>query len=514
MFNSYFSNQQFFLLVSGSICFLLSLSFHLKEKEKATILFLILTATLVYSFAALLDPFLNIWDERFHALVAKNLMKHPFMPTLYEEQIVNTNYEGWDKTHIWLHKQPLFLWQMALSFKLFGINEFTLRIPSIILSVLLVFVAYRSGKLLVNERVGYIAAILLISSVFLIELVAGRQTTDHNDLSFIAYVSFSIWALIEYHFSKSKKWIFLIGIFSGFAILCKWLVGLLVYLGWLVIKMQEKDLTSIKNFKDIFLSFLLTLFITLPWQVFIFLKYPTEAFLEFQHSNSHFLKPIEGHSGNYWFHFDEFGALFGSLSIWLIIPAFIAFYYRIREKKIYFSILSMIVGVYIFFTLATTKMSAFTFIVVLPVFITIATFIDAFLNKIVSNRIATPMVFIFVLIIAVFRFDIASLQKIHTDRNNKNTYSKMMISNKRIFQNLNLPDNTVLFNVKGRHYIEAMFYSGLPAYRFIPSLEQFEDIENKGKITALFMPSDGVLPDYLLKDTTVIRLNAEIQGYN
>jgi len=36
-------------------------------------------------FAAMLDPFLNTWDEQFHALVAKNMMANPFKPMLYAE---------------------------------------------------------------------------------------------------------------------------------------------------------------------------------------------------------------------------------------------------------------------------------------------------------------------------------------------------------------------------------------------------------------------------------------------
>ena len=114
----YFDNTQVTLLSAAGIFFILSLILHLNRKDKLSILFLGLTAISVFSFSALLDPFLNIWDERFHALVAKNLMNHPLMPTLYDNPVVNMAYDRWDRYHIWLHKQPLFLWQIALSFKL------------------------------------------------------------------------------------------------------------------------------------------------------------------------------------------------------------------------------------------------------------------------------------------------------------------------------------------------------------------------------------------------------------
>jgi hypothetical protein len=57
------------------------------------------------------------------------------------------------------------------------------------------------------------------------ELIAGRQALDHNDFSFLTYISLSVWSFIEYQHSGKKIWIFLIGLFSGMAILCKWLVG-------------------------------------------------------------------------------------------------------------------------------------------------------------------------------------------------------------------------------------------------------------------------------------------------
>ncbi|MBP7399885.1 MAG: hypothetical protein KA954_09890, partial [Chitinophagales bacterium] len=65
-------------------------------------------------------PYLHDWDERFHALVAKNMMTHPFTPMLRANPVLPYDETSWTDGHIWLHKQPLFLWQMALSMKIFG----------------------------------------------------------------------------------------------------------------------------------------------------------------------------------------------------------------------------------------------------------------------------------------------------------------------------------------------------------------------------------------------------------
>ena len=76
--NTYFDNTQVALLLVAGIFFIISLFFQTTNRDNLSLVFLGLTATCIFSFAALLDPFLNIWDERFHALVAKNMMNHPF----------------------------------------------------------------------------------------------------------------------------------------------------------------------------------------------------------------------------------------------------------------------------------------------------------------------------------------------------------------------------------------------------------------------------------------------------
>lgn len=203
MFYSNFSTIQLLLLFSSFVFIILSIFFHLKKSYIRAIVTLFIGALSIHFFAGLLDPFLNLWDERFHALVAKNLVKHPLTPTLYSDPIVNIAYDQWDKAHFWLHKPPLFLWQIALSFKLFGYNELALRLPSIVMSSLLVVISFRIGKLLINDKVGYYSAFLTATSFYIIQLVSGQEGMDHNDMAFTFYVSASVWSWVEY--SRSKK---------------------------------------------------------------------------------------------------------------------------------------------------------------------------------------------------------------------------------------------------------------------------------------------------------------------
>ncbi len=516
IFHSYFNSTQLSLLIFGGLFFLLSIVLHLKNKERLVLLCLSLTAISIFSFAALLDPFLNSWDERFHALVAKNLMNHPLMPTLYNDPVVIMDYDRWDRSYIWLHKQPLFLWQMALSFKLFGISEFVMRLPNVVLGVVLVLITYRSGKLLVNKQVGYVASLFLMTTIYLLELIAGRQEVDHNDFSFLVYISLSIWCFIEYYYSKHKKWIYLIGLFSGMAILCKWLVGLLIYFGWGFLRLSQKKFKFSEN-KDILIALSITILIALPWQILTFLWYPSEAKEAFTFNSIHFSVPIEGHGGNIWYHFDQLNVIYGKVASYFILPAFFVLYKRGVDKKLITTLLSLVFIVYLFFSLAATKMPSFTIVVSMLIFIAFAALFDSMFNHIVHYfkrfKLKSFLFTASIIILVLLKFDVEMLQEKHTLWKKENQYTRMLTYNKVVFKSLNLSANSVLFNVKGRHYVEAMFYTGLPAYNFVPSKVQYLDLKKKGRQIVVFNSKQIEIPDYLKNDRTVLFIQKEIQGY-
>lgn len=517
IFKTYFDSIQVSLLLFAGLSLIISIYFYYIKRHNISILFLALTAALVFCFAALLDPFLNIWDERFHALVAKNLSQHPLKPTLYDNPIVQMAYDRWDRSHIWLHKQPLFLWQMALSYKIFGPSEFALRIPNIIMGVTLVVITYRSGKLLINSTTGYISSILLLTSFFFNELIAGRQMVDHNDVAFVTYVSLSIWSFLELEYSARKKiWIILIGLFSGLAILNKWLPGLVVYFGWTLL-LISKNKFKIKEFKDLLVSFSITVLIALPWQIYILIKFPEEAANAYSYNTAHFFEVIEGHSGNIWFYLDQFNILYGNAASFLILPGFIILFYQMKNKKMFFSLLGIILVVYIFFSIAKTKMPSYTLMVAMLIYIalgTIVNFLVLLIEKYSRNNWINKLVLLIIIVFLVAsRYDIELYQEKHTSWKKENLYTPALMHNKKLFTSLNLPQNTVLFNVRGVHYVEAMYYTGFTAYKFIPTFDQYMDLKNKGINIAIFN-TNLELPDYLQNDSSVIIIRKKIEGYD
>jgi hypothetical protein len=490
------------------ICLLTCLLLHVYNKKKLSLIFLLFTSLCCFSFAAQLDPFLNLWDERFHALVGKNLMHNFFKPMLYADPLIDVESKNWVSQHIWLHKQPLFLWQIALSFKVFGISIFSLRIPDIILGTFMVYTNYRSGKLLGNERVAILTGILTLSTTYFLSLITGRVSTDHNDFTFLAYVSFSIWGLVEYTFSKKKKWLFVIGVFGGCAILTKWLVGLLVYLLWGILKLCLKEY-SIKKNKDLLISLVVSIIIALPWQIFILIQYPELAKEEYAFNALHLTEVVEGHKGPYWYYFENFNLIYGAFASFLIIPGLLLIYKKSLNKNLIKALFGAIIFVYLFFTVLPTKMPSFTIIVSMIILIALATLVNEVLQKIKFKKLRNVVFIISTLVIVLLRLDLEELQLQHTLSSDANYYSKTLIHNKKVFESLDLPENAVLFNTKN-YAIDAMFYTGRTAYSFVPSKKQCQILKQKKKVIAIIDAASLDLPNYLEQDKSLIKLSEKI----
>ncbi len=498
------------LLILSATFGAVSAYYYRQKKDRQVYLFLFLSGLSLFSFAALLTPFLNPWDERFHALVAKNLISHPLMPTLYDDPVVTMAYDQWDRSHIWLHKQPLFLWQIAVSFTLFGFSEFVLRIPSIILASILLIIVYRTGSLLITRRAGLLSSLLVLSSLYLTRLVSGGIPLDHNDVSFIVYVSLSIWALIEYYFSRRRHWIVWIGLFSGFAILCKWLPGLLVYLGFTLLWFLHYR-WNVRLYKPLLLSLLVTLVVVLPWQIFILVHYPVEALHEYAYNSLHFMDAVENHGGPWYFHIANFSTLYGPYTLILFVPALYAFYMLIRDRRVFIAFAAMIAFTYCFFSLAATKMPTFVLIAILPVYLSFGALWEYILQRIERFPIRRFWTLLLMggigIIIILTRYDISFV---------RHSYSLTTpdalgrLENKRIFTSLSLPPNAVLFNVPARYYIDAMFYMDIPSYNFVPSEAQVMDLKKLGRIIAIVSTHPPDLPAYLLDDPSIIIVPVEL----
>lgn len=519
-FTHFTTEQVIPLILSGAI--LISSIITFKKNSRISLCLLFIGSLGLGCFIANLDHFLILWDEQYHALVAKNLSKDFLKPMLYTNPALDFDYRNWTENHIWLHKQPFFLWQIALSIKLFGTTEFGVRLPSIIMHAIIPVLTYRIGKISINKETGYYGALLFAIAYFPLELVAGRYSTDHNDMAFLFYITASFWAWFEYSQSQKKYWLLIIGFFSGAAVLTKWLMGLLVFVVWTFTTFMSDFQNGIKpkSYIPIISSGIVSLIIFLPWQVYIHSCFPQEAEYEAKLSFRHLFEPIENHSESTWYYFtDGLKIIYGSGDIipFLLLLGVLLFVVNIREKKYKAFVIIGILFVFSFYTLASTKMVSFTIIVSPLIYLSLGYLTYRIFSiiklKIKNNKLSQTISTILLISISFTALNLTKIQNYHTywkpyDNHNRIGEQVEMNFIKQLDTKLDAK-NYVIFNasITVNGHIPIMFYTDYLAYNFIPSQSQIEKIRNENKKIAVI--NWGTIPDYILKDKRIVMLEIE-----
>ncbi len=488
------------------------------NKHRISLLLLFAGTLLFGIFMAVLNPYLNYWDEQFHALVAKNMMQHPFTPMLYKNPAVTFSHEIWVGNHIWLHKQPLFLWFMSISMQIFGVNAFAVRFPSVIVHALMVFLLYRIGSISHSKKLGFYAAFLFSFSYYIIELMVGCQVCDHNDTIFLFFATASFWAWFEYQEKPSLKWIILIGLFSGCAMLTKWFIGLLVYAGWgLNILFSKNERFNFKSYLQIIKAFGISILVFLPWQIYTYIRFPAETKFEFQYNSRHFSEAIEGHGGDWTFHFKSLNILYGEgdLVPWIILAGFICLLFLIKNRRQNLFIFGTVILSYTFYTLAQTKMESFGLVVSSFVFMALAAvfvIIEMLLNKIIKVK-SIPVLLISLCLIFAAYFSL-NLEKIHfshtlinPEKNPTQILKMRELELIKMLPNIVPDKSTVLFNMPYFSEIQIMFFTDYPAvYMHIPSESDIDEMRLKNIKFVVFDNGNQLMPEYLSeKNVTVIK---------
>ncbi|NRA11171.1 MAG: glycosyltransferase family 39 protein [Crocinitomicaceae bacterium] len=440
-------------------------------KYRLSILILVLLGVALRVFAGS-DMFIHDWDERYHALVAKNMMDDPFTPMLYQNPILDYKIENWTSNHIWLHKQPLSLWAMSASMSIFGVNEIALRLPSILLSGLGIYLLFAVGKMLFNKRIGFIAAFLFSIHGLIIELTAGRVTTDHVDVFFLVFILLAVYFSLK--FAQQGKIIFniLAGVAISCAILSKWLPALIVLPIWLVI---VKDIGKL-NFKQIlghgFLLVLTLFIVAAPWQFYTQYYFPIEAAYEKQFNLKHLTEVIEDQGGPFYYHFDKMRMVYGEL---VYLPVLWLIYLLVKKwKNTRIRILTIWILVpYLFFSFAATKMQGYTLFTAPALFLLIAFYFHYLKFNLSKFKQKWLVVAVLIALIALpIRFSLERLKPFNKYERNP----AWIVAIKKL--DLGESDKTVIFNTD--HPIEVMFYTDYTAYTQIPSNRILDSLSNQG----------------------------------
>jgi 4-amino-4-deoxy-L-arabinose transferase-like glycosyltransferase len=229
-------------------------------------------------------------------------------------------YGDWITPHfnglIRLEKPPFFYWLAALSYKAFGISEWSARFPSAILASLTVIFS----SLLVSWRNGWLKGILsgLILASSILFLGIGRMSiTDMTLTAWLTGAGFSLYLVTHHH----RRWWLAAGIFIGLALLTKGPIGLAIPL--MVIGLYS---LWTKQFRKIFLTpwmpigLTLSFIIALPWYILAY-QANGDFFLQslFWNNVTRYSSVVSGHKQPGWYYIDVL--LIGFMPWTFFLPA-------------------------------------------------------------------------------------------------------------------------------------------------------------------------------------------------
>jgi 4-amino-4-deoxy-L-arabinose transferase-like glycosyltransferase len=250
------------------------------QHRQAIYLATLLALWLVIYVSTMFTPALLDDADTVHAEAAREMLLRDDWVTLYANGVR------------YLEKAPLMYWGVAGSFRLFGVSEWSARLPLVMGVLALLFASYFLGKRTYSERSGFYAALILATAVgpyiytrFLIpDILVGLWLT----LGF----GFFLRTLDENPPSRLACWG--LAVTMALNVLTKGLIGLVFPVGSIVVYLLVTgNLRHILRLRLIS-SLLVFLAVAAPWHVLAAIRNPDQGpvrgFLWFYFVNEHFLR--------------------------------------------------------------------------------------------------------------------------------------------------------------------------------------------------------------------------------
>ena len=228
-----------------------------------------------------------------------------------------------------LGKPPLSTWFTNLSFHIFGISEWSSRLPSLILSLGLIILLIMICK---KRSLNFCLSLFVLLSLPQFFLQSGITSTDMSLVFFTTLALVSFWEGM-----RKRSYFYLFFIASGLAILSKGLIGLILILMpitlWLLLFKKTK--MFLKKAPLMQGGFLTTLTCA-PWYTLAEIKNP--GFLEYFIIGEHFQRFLTPHwKGDLYGNppYEPLGTIWLFLFLLFFPWIFVFFFKWIKNKKTY-----------------------------------------------------------------------------------------------------------------------------------------------------------------------------------
>ena len=203
----------------------------------------------------------------------------------------------------YLEKSPLIYWMMAASYAVFGVHDWSARIPVALSSVFLAWLVFRMGLWAFSARVGLYSGMVIGSCIGLF-LFTRIQIPDVTLTATIALALWSFLRALDEEETQSRNWAWLMCAAMAVGLLLKGLIALLFPLaaGFLYLVFTKQIFSKIAWARLYpFSGILIALAIALPWHILATLQNPPHIDLTFRADPKPF--STADYRGFFWFYF-------------------------------------------------------------------------------------------------------------------------------------------------------------------------------------------------------------------
>ncbi len=269
----------------------------------------------------------------------------------------------------YFEKPPLLYWSVALSYKIFGVNEWAFRFPNALFAFFSVLTVYLLGRRWFGAVPAFLASTVLVSSLGFFSMA--RIVTTDMMLSFWLFLALG--SFYGYYREKRDVFIYLFYISLSFATLTKGPISLvLTAISIFLFLFTERRLSFISELRWK-VGVPLFLLITAPW--FVAVSLMEKDFFYFFFIDQHLLRFLTSkhkRSGPVYYFVP---VLLGGFVPWsLLLPGGIARFWKRPDLRLFF-LWSLVV--FLFFSFSGSKLPPY----ILPIFPALALIIGNFLHE-------------------------------------------------------------------------------------------------------------------------------------
>ena len=191
-------------------------------------------------------------------------------------------------------KPIMFYWLMAVSYKVFGINEFGARFPSALTAVLLCLSIFLFVRRLYDDKKAFYSSLTFALSLYCLAY-SHAAVTDMTLSLFISLSLFSFYLSLK----KNRRYIYSFYLFSALAFLTKGLIGIIFPFGIVFLYLLiTEGIKGVCKATDIW-GILLFVAVSFPWYIAQYLINGQEFIQQFivKHHFTRYTGVVSGHRG-------------------------------------------------------------------------------------------------------------------------------------------------------------------------------------------------------------------------